>query len=155
MRRFMYDYRSNHFRRLGEDDSGIEFATADSMTEGSGVAWQGHDPDAFEIAYQTIVTRPIVRLDQAERLRHTPEFGIFVLPEPRPDPQPINLFALGLMQHVAFRKPIDRFGKAAPTFWVVSGSSWQVRQLRAFTTRTILPLLGHQGDWKSLCTGRD
>jgi hypothetical protein len=51
-----------------------------------------------------------------------------------------------LMQHVAFRKPIDRFGKAAPTFWVVSGSSWQVRQLRAFTTRTILPLLGHQGD---------
>ena len=97
MGRFMYDYRSNHFWRLGEDDSGIEFATADSATEGSGVAGQGHDPDAFEIAYQTIVMKSIVRLDQAERLRHTSEFGIFILAEPRPDPQPVNLLAIGLM----------------------------------------------------------
>jgi hypothetical protein len=95
--RFMDDYRSNHFRRLGEDDSGVEFTAGDGSTEGSGVAEQGHDPDAFEIAYQTVVTKAIVRLYQTERLRHTPKFRIFLLAEPRPDPQPVNPFAIGLM----------------------------------------------------------
>src|SRR5262245_53207894 len=50
MSRFMYDYRSDHLRRLGQDEAGVELTSGDRRTEGSGGTGQRHYLDAFEIA---------------------------------------------------------------------------------------------------------
>ena len=93
MSRFMYDYRSDHLRRLGQDEAGVELTSGDRRTEGSGGTGQRHYLDAFEIAHQTIVAKPIMRLDQAERLLDTSELGLLI--PPKPNPQPIDLCAIG------------------------------------------------------------
>ena len=107
MCRFMYDCRSNHFRRLGKDETGAEFATRDGRTEGPDGAGKRQYPDALEIANETIVAHPIVRLNEAKCLLDTPELGILT---PKPNPHPVNLSAIAQTQQ-------NPFCKRRPHFW--------------------------------------